>query len=199
MKTAKFLRTGSWKIHLFHDPSVQAGSRQPGWLSAWGIWCPKMPRPFRGAPESSSLGITNARPSQCLPPVDYPVIKVTVSGTALWWRGNRQGEDTGSAWHWLCPTMTIWGRLETVSAFLGIRFLMRWANHWGCPLPAFNGHRFFLVKPRPSWPRTQQIDIPRDLVRTARLKGTKWKNRVRSTNRRDKKVTVSECSKMRKW
>ena len=27
-KTAQFLRTGSWKRYLFHDPSVQAGSRQ---------------------------------------------------------------------------------------------------------------------------------------------------------------------------
>ena len=49
-----------------------------------------MPRPFRGAPKSSSFGIASARPSQCLPPVDTPVIKVTVM----------TGVSTGGR-HWL--------------------------------------------------------------------------------------------------
>ena len=37
-----------------------------------------------------------------------------------------------------------------------------------------------------------------DLVRTTRLKGTKRRDRVRSANRRDKKVTASEYSRVRK-
>jgi hypothetical protein len=138
---------------LDYKKSVSVKSGAVGslvWLSAWGIWCPKMPRPFRGAPKSSSFGITSARSSQCLSPVDTPVIKVLFLKRSLWWRGYRQGEDIGSAWHWLCQTMTILGRLETVSAFLGIRFLMRWARP-GCRLPAFNGHWFFIVKPHASW------------------------------------------------
>ena len=37
-----------------------------------------------------------------------------------------------------------------------------------------------------------------DLVEAARLKGTKAKDGIGSSNRRDKKVTVSEYSRMRK-
>ena len=56
-----------------------------------------MPRPFRGAPKSSSFGITSARPSQCLSPVDTPVIKVRSQGSSELSRPGASGEEADSS------------------------------------------------------------------------------------------------------